>query len=438
MKIAEDSLILIRSAGAKPLETLLLVLALALGVGAAASGFSLMVQSTQFTKQMMESPEYRQISLSSWDNADEMETASMAINSDTIRLSESDLEAADEVPQVSYSYLAEERSFRLSMGNFPGGERPEGSGGQDGEDQQRREEMQEAAEKMEGQPEPQLDEIYGYNVTPDFFQAWALNTQLGSLFTEQDMLRGGKVMVIGSELAETLFDDGLALDRKVQVFQDIYTIIGVLEESGTVMDKQAFVPLETNENLMGGFRPGGFSQNRVLQFTVEDPQDLEQAAQQLEQWFDQEYGDQAVQISIPREEAERSAARNSNLSLLVILLAMAGLLIATVNVSNILLSRALSRRKTIGILKALGAGRNRIFQLFILEALAIALAGTLLGGSLAMLLAPSLSEAMGFSGISPLSLIAGILIALLITMGLSFFPARQASKTMAAHAIRSE
>ncbi|MBI9104922.1 MAG: ABC transporter permease [Spirochaetales bacterium] len=466
----EDFKILSRSMSRRPVETLFLILGIALGVGATSAGLSLVFQSRAVSAEIIRMPEYREITASTRGDSDTMNQPAQELLEDETVLTVAELAAANEAPDVENAYLFNQTRFRTSFQNFgpgrPGGsEAPlsesdtaDGSANNSGttadsseeaantppeQNDERFAKMQEELaamqEEMANEPQAALEEFYGYEVSPEFFDSRELNAAEGSLFTEADMIKNAPYMILGSELATKLFDDGESLNRRVQNFTTIYTVIGILEPTGTSLDSLALVPTDalSQASTTGGMmRPGGRSQTLI--FSVGDPDRLDEAAAQLQTWFDRELGEGAVSLSIPREEAEQTADRNNRLTSLILILALSALLIAAVNVSNILLSRALKKRKSVGILKALGSSSKGVFILFLKEAAVIGGLGTAVGVLMALGLSPVMSGSMGFTTFSIPGLLSGVLLSMVITFSLTLLPAMQASKTAPAEAIRIE
>lgn len=288
-------------------------------------------------------------------------------------------------------------------------------------------------------PAPVLEDIEGLEVSKDFFTAWGFNAAQGSLFTPSDIQNNSPVMVLGSEIGATLFEDGVSVGREVLVRRTLYNIIGVLEPTGTKYDKLAFVPaVNVDIDFFAGFarRIGGF--NTSLHFAVFESDRLDEAKSQLETWFGQTYGENRVAISIPREKVETAQDRTSRLVSVILFLAVAGLLIASVNVSNILLGRAMRKRKNVGILKALGATVREVFGLFFFEALMIGAGGAVLGVGIAIGLSQLMIATVVSGTLISIMLFLGILASWAIVTSLTVIPALQASKIPAAEALRYE
>ncbi len=498
MMQSEDRKIILRGMSRRLVETLLLILGLALGIGASAAGIALVSRSIRSSEQLLSSPQYREIIVSSREESSDMDVP-VVLNDDEeiITLTSLDLHAAEGAPDIAYAYIKQRTEFRNTAAaierfkTMNGGEgaagssRGEGAAGDPsgtffiapgpgmgppplddsqlpgaegappaGEEGQQREDIQRDAERMRQSllsladidldgPQPVLDSWYGYEVSPEYFNAWGLHAKEGSLFTLDDIRMGANYMVLGSELAKVLFEDGQALGRKIINRMELYTITGVLEATGTEADNMAFTPAfmpDIQGSITDTAVPGMMFMrwNTSLSFMTADPSRLDEAAEQLKQYFEREYGAGMVSLSIPREEAEALRNRNNRMVTVILFLALAGLLIAGVNVSNILLSRALRRQKTVGILKALGSSKRMIFRLFFLESLIIGSCATAAGIGISIALARLMQETTGLAAVSPIMLAAGIGISWIISSILTVFPALQASKIPAAEAMRTQ
>ncbi len=287
-------------------------------------------------------------------------------------------------------------------------------------------------------PQPQIEFVEGWEVTPEFFKAWGLAAAEGDVFQAADLDRGEPLLVLGSTLGATLFEDGESVGRQVLSRNQLYRIIGVLEPSGTEVDSLAFAPAVIAAEQFQGFR-GRFQALRTnLRFMVDDPDQLEEARAQLANWFDSAHGVGAVAISVPREEAEATADRNGRLATVILFLALSALLIAAVNVTNIFFSRAVRKRRTVGILKAVGASIRQVFTVFFLEALAIGAVGAAVGLGLSALLSRLMEETIGFGALQIGLIVVGVLVSWGIVAVFNVVPASAAARVPAAEAIRYE
>jgi putative ABC transport system permease protein len=443
--MSEDFKMSFRAIRRRPVESFLLVIGIALGIGATAAGISMISGSIEEQNAILDSTQYKEIVVQVREEAEDMELPALpSVEGEDVILSWSDLDAKYDVSEIEYAYLAESAVFRLNMSGFgmehgmePDAESPDAAANGGNTAEATRFEMPEIPE-IEG-PEPAFDEIAGLRASPEYFAAWNLAANKGSLFTQQEMEDGDPVMVLGSALGETLFEDGVVLGRELVVFQTIYTIVGVLETTGTGIDETAIVPAQAVDvaslSGMGRMMQGGGS---ALYFTAYDSNRLEEAKAQLTVWFEQVYGEGQVIVSVPREEVEVAQDRTSRLVSVILFLAVAGLLIASVNVSNILLGRAMRRRRNVGILKALGASVRSVFSLFFLEAFIIGAAGAIAGTGISMLISALMASSGQDVAIISGLLFVGIFGAWSVTTILTLFPALQASRIPAAQALRYE
>ena len=454
MNVGEDVRMSLRSILKRPIESLLLILGIALGIGATAAGISLISHSIQAKNELLSQTQYRELLVQIRESAEDMDLAAMPkVGEENVVLSWKDLVAKNDVPDIEHGYMADDAQFRIAnFGAFanPGG--PEGgpAGGPEGGPAggaERRPSGDAAANErstapeitLPDGPEPTVDEIRGLRVSPEYFSAWNLAAAQGSLFTEKEMEENARVIVLGANLGATLFEDGQALGRELLLFRSLYTIVGILEPVGSNVDDAGIIPVQTpNIDRIPQFARQFVGLNTTLHFTVYDPMRLEEARSQLSEWFSQLYGEGRVVISIPRAEVEAAQDRTSRLVSVILFLAVAGLLIASVNVSNILLGRAMRKRKNVGILKALGASIRDVFGLFFIEALILGASGAVLGTGVSVLISKLMVVAISGGAVLSIMLFLGILAAWAVTTSLTVIPALQASRIPAADALRYE
>ena len=468
MNYREDLRMSVRSVIGRPAESVLLSLGVALAVGATAAGIALAGRTAEQSRELLSSPRFREIVVAAREDADEMDLpAQVQSSTEVVLLTAADLEARSVTQAIRYAYLANRTGFRFGESGFgqggPGGQAqggqaqaPDGQRRQPGQGGQAQGGQAQGGQAQGGQaagggpggqfqrvappegPQPQIEFVEGMEVTPEFFDAWGLTAAAGDVFQAADLERDEPVLVLGSELGATLFEDGQSLGRQVLARNQLYRIIGVLEPTGGETDGLAFTPARIAAQQFQGFR-GRFQALRTnLRFMVGEPGDLEEARAQLTNWFDSSHGVGAVAISVPREEAEATADRNSRLATVILFLALSALLIATVNVTNIFFSRAVRKRRQVGILKAVGASIRQVFTVFFLEALAIGAAGAAVGFGLSALLSRLMERTIGFGALQIGLIVIGVLASWAIVAVFNVVPAQAAARVPAAEAIRYE
>ncbi len=284
----------------------------------------------------------------------------------------------------------------------------------------------------------------GYTVNWNFFQLLGVQPRLGRLFTETDDRYGAARAVIVSHgfWQGRMGADANAVGKTVRMINETYTVVGVLPPGFEYFGPaDVYTPLGLDLAPDSAFASRGssaFSFYAVARLkpgvTVEQANsEMDALGRRLAREYPKANEGKSAQAECLQDVMSESVRQS-----LWVLLGAVGfiLLIACINVANLMLAHAAERQKELAVRLALGAGRGRVVRQLLSESLLIAGLGAasgllvgrwMLAGLLA--LAPPQIPQLSHVGLDNRVLLFTLGLAALTSLLFGLLPALQAAKT---------
>ncbi|GAB3275423.1 ABC transporter permease [Larkinella harenae] len=284
-------------------------------------------------------------------------------------------------------------------------------------------------------------------VDDNYLAIKAMKLQSGRNFSPNDLDNSLNVTIIGSEVANTLFEQRVTpLNKEINILGGKYKVIGVLEKKGGFSgggdDRVVLVPLE-NARAMAA--------NRTLTFditgSVPSVADAEAAVGEARGLMRQIRRDPLGRPdSFEIKRADELAKDFENISSYLRIggfgIGFITLLGASIALMNIMLVSVTERTREIGIRKSLGATPSRIREQFLIEAIVICImggfGGIVLGIGIGNLISMVVSQGNGSFVVPWFWMAVGILVCVSVGLFSGIYPAFKASRLDPIEALRYE
>jgi putative ABC transport system permease protein len=227
------------------------------------------------------------------------------------------------------------------------------------------------------------------------------------------------------------------------------TVIGVLARKGQSgygqdQDDIVLVPLSTaKRRVLGTSQANARAVNSIL-VKVREPGAMKDAEQQIRTLLRQRHRlapgqDDDFTLRNLSEILESQEASSRVLSLLLAAIASVSLVVGGIGIMNIMLVSVTERTREIGLRRAVGARRRDILRQFLIEAVAVSLAGGLIGIVVGVAAAWAIGYFAGWlAPIQARAVVPAFLFAAAIGIFFGFYPARKASRLNPIDALRYE
>jgi putative ABC transport system permease protein len=286
--------------------------------------------------------------------------------------------------------------------------------------------------------------IQGVSATYPAVRNWQMSA--GDFFTESDVRSGVRVCVLGLSVVDQLFAGDDPLGKTIRIRNMPFRVVGVLARKGSAafgqdQDDTIIAPWTTVRRVLHN---SPFNNVNQLMLSLTSLDSLPQARQEITAILRQRHrlapgADDDFTVTDMTEVTQMITQVSRSMTMLLIVIASISLVVGGIGIMNIMLVSVTERTREIGLRMAVGARRRDIMMQFLVEAIALAAVGGLLGIGLGVGAAQALAKANDWPVlVSPRSILLALSFSGGVGIFFGFYPAWRASRLNPIESLRHE
>ncbi len=277
----------------------------------------------------------------------------------------------------------------------------------------------------------------------DYLYVRAYDMWQGSFLNGASVDDSLRVAVLGATTADTLGLNASSIGSTITIKGIPFTVIGIMQAKGGAgfqsPDDEVLIPISTARQLLVGT-----SSVQAIGVSVASVSQMESVKTEITTLLEQRHdiaagGTDDFTIQDQSQLLSATSSVSTFLTMLLAGIASISLIVGGIGIMNIMLVSVRERTREIGIRKAIGARGRDILLQFLIEALALSVAGGLIGIALGVVASVGITLLAGWSvAFNPLTLIVPLVFSLVVGVIFGVWPARQAARLDPVVALRYE
>jgi putative ABC transport system permease protein len=279
--------------------------------------------------------------------------------------------------------------------------------------------------------------------TPGYPMVRAYSMWVGTFLNQASVDSALRVAVIGASTADNLGLDGSSIGSTIYIGGLPFDLVGIMQPKGggtgfSNPDDEVLIPVSTARELFVGT-----NSVRSVGVSAASADQIDTVSAEITALLEQRHGItngvDDFTISTQAQLLGTVSSVSDVLTLLLAGIASISLLVGGIGIMNIMLVSVRERTREIGIRKAIGARGRDILSQFLVEALALSLAGGLIGILVGVLASFGIGAYAGWGFVfNPATVLVAVGFSLIVGIVFGVWPASQAARLDPVVALRYE